>query len=278
MPSEAVSTSEAGTSPRILETRPVPTVVGLFALFTAASVVIPVVGRVLAPSLTDVTFRLVGQFALLAMALGLLAWTGWWREVGFTPRREWRQPWLALPFVAVALVQLVGGVIVEPIPLATNVVLSGATAVAFLVVAQLVVGISEEAFARGFALRALLPRGVVFAVVLSAVLFGLLHSTRVFTGEPAVLVAFQVTFAAIDGFALAALRLRTNTLWLGIGIHALFNFTIGLAPTTTAMRVLLFFSYVALLGYGVYLLRGVDVDRARERANVGSDAAAAQTR
>lgn len=278
MPSEAVSTSESTTAPRILATHPVPTVVGLFALFTVASVVIPVVGRVLISAWTDVSFRLVGQFVLLALALGLLAWTGWWREAGFTPRREWRQPWLALPFVAVALVQLVGGVIVEPISLATNVVLSGATAVAFLIVAQLVVGVSEEAFARGFALRALMPRGIVFAVVLSAVLFGLLHSTRVFTGEPAVLVAFQVAFAAVDGFALAALRLRTNTIWLGIAIHALFNFTIGLAPTTTAMRVLLFFSYVALLCYGVYLPRGVETVQTRDETNAGPAAVATPAR
>jgi membrane protease YdiL (CAAX protease family) len=71
-------------------------------------------------------------------------------------------------------------------------------------------------------LRVLLPKGVWAAVLISSLLFGLAHSTNLFlhfSGQP-VLVGLQILGAFTHGVGLAALRLRTNTLWPLILLHA----------------------------------------------------------
>lgn len=95
--------------------------------------------------------------------------------------------------------------------------------VAQTVLALLTVGVTvgwyEELFLRGYLLQNLadgLPLG--WAVVLSSVVFGLLHIANPHAGWQAVL---GITLA---GFFLAYGWLRTRLLWLPIGLHAGWNF------------------------------------------------------
>jgi membrane protease YdiL (CAAX protease family) len=71
----------------------------------------------------------------------------------------------------------------------------------------------EEFIHRGFIFHALVPRGKVLAVVVSAVLFGLMH-------HPQTIVA-----AFFAGLVFAVLTLRLRTLWGPIIVHATFNFS-----------------------------------------------------
>jgi membrane protease YdiL (CAAX protease family) len=71
-------------------------------------------------------------------------------------------------------------------------------------------------------LRILQPKGVWTAVLLSSLLFGLAHSTNLFirfSGNP-VIVVLQIIGAFTFGIGMAALRLRTNTIWPLILLHA----------------------------------------------------------
>ena len=69
----------------------------------------------------------------------------------------------------------------------------------------------EEVFNRGFLLRVLLPRGNIVAVIVSSLLFGLIHRPDF------------IVFASIAGGFFALLYLRMRNLWAPILAHATFN-------------------------------------------------------
>lgn len=72
--------------------------------------------------------------------------------------------------------------------------------------------IIEEWFFRGVVLRRLLPHGERFAIVVSALVFGLFHGNF-----------FQMFFAFTLGLVLAFVAIRTGTLLYSICIHILIN-------------------------------------------------------
>ena len=69
----------------------------------------------------------------------------------------------------------------------------------------------EEFIHRGFIFHALLSRGKVLAIILSAVLFGVMHNPQ------AIFVAFLI------GLLLAVMTLNLRTLWGPIIVHATYN-------------------------------------------------------
>lgn len=87
---------------------------------------------------------------------------------------------------------------------------SGPLLLSFVVMAMLI-PVIEEVVNRGFILRALLPRGKVLAIVMSALLFASMHPPS----------SYAITFAAGLVFAVQALNFRT--LWASIVAHATYN-------------------------------------------------------
>lgn len=141
----------------------------------------------------------------------LVTFLGWWRLIGYNGPTQWHNLWLLLlPAIAIFL-PLIGGV--KAIDAGT---------LLFLLAGYLLTGFYEETLFRGVLLRILHPKGVWLAVLLSSLLFGLAHSTNIFlrfSGNP-VLLGLQVFGAFTFGIGFAALRLRTNTLWPLILLHA----------------------------------------------------------
>jgi membrane protease YdiL (CAAX protease family) len=90
-----------------------------------------------------------------------------------------------------------------------------------LVVLGVVAPVGEELFFRGLVLRRLTgPVGPTNAVLLSALLFGLLHLDPV-----------QSPAACLIGIYFGALVLRTGSLWTSIVAHALNNSAMVIAPS-----------------------------------------------
>ncbi|MGN0341832.1 MAG: type II CAAX prenyl endopeptidase Rce1 family protein [Roseburia sp.] len=89
------------------------------------------------------------------------------------------------------------------------------------------VGFAEEIFLRGIALNVLVDRfsktrkGVLGAVLISSVVFGLAHFVNLLAGANLESVCVQVIQAGILGVILAAIYLRSNNIWITIIIHAL---------------------------------------------------------
>ena len=127
-------------------------------------------------------------------------------------------------------------------------------ALAIFVIGYALTGFAEEAFARGILLRVLQPRSVLSAVLISSLLFGVMHLSNVmFRSSPALVVA-QAIGAACFGVGFAALRLRTGTIWPLLVLHMLTDLFGQLAR----LPAIPFFvtQDIVLLCYGLYLVRG----------------------
>jgi membrane protease YdiL (CAAX protease family) len=95
--------------------------------------------------------------------------------------------------------------------------------VALLVVASLLVGFNEELWFRGIILRVLQPKGQGWAVVGSALLFGVLHLLNGLAGQNLAVTLVQIAYACVLGLCFALVRLRTASLWPAALVHALTN-------------------------------------------------------
>jgi membrane protease YdiL (CAAX protease family) len=154
---------------------------------------------------------LVGEFALLLATIAIVAWARWWRPTGLVG--PWRQPWwtalvavwLAMPLLFGLPVLLRQGVL-APVP-------------QVLALAAMV-GFCEETLTRGVMLYGLSKYGPLIAGLVSASIFGALHSLNYLDGVPVSYLVDQVVTAALLGLMFAGLRLRMLTLWPMIVAHA----------------------------------------------------------
>lgn len=187
----------------------------------------------------------------------LLSRLGWWREVGFGGPSTWRSLHLVAFPAVIAVVALAGGLL--------SLDLSEPLVLAIRLPEVLLTGFYEEALTRGLLLSLLLVvavragRGPVGAVVLSAITFGALHLVNI-VGNDLGSVLAQVVYATLIGIGFGALLLRTNALWLLVGLHALLNTGSVLAGDNDGaggLVAVVILSSLPLALYGLFLLRRV---------------------
>lgn len=196
--------------------------------------------------------ELVTLVILTALTLGLIALLGWWGPAGFNRPAAWRSPGLLwLPAALTFVLPFVAGFRGAELPMA------GVFAVAYLLV-----GLREEALFRGVVLRALERLGPMGAATPTSVLFGLTHLANLFFRESPGLVLAQVVGAMTTGFGYAALRLRTNTLWPLIVLHAFEDLTLHYSNLPVIPIQVI--RGVTLVIYGAWLLRGWSVEHQEE--------------
>jgi membrane protease YdiL (CAAX protease family) len=202
--------------------------------------------------------------AILVVTLVVLAWMGWLGAAGFTAPARWRDLRVLWPAVLVALLTL------SPLAFTFRYITSG-TGVAFAVGYAVLTAASEEAIHRGLILQTLRPYGLVAAALLSALFFGLAHLNNLLSTSLSLLVFAQVIYAFLLGIAYAAFRLRTNTIWPLIALHACSDVAIDISffatakgasgITSTASGILISSEFaliavnLALAIYGLLLLR-----------------------
>jgi len=180
----------------------------------------------------------------------------WWRRVGFTPLREWRAPHLVIPLLLILALPIVG--------LSARGLMAITAVVLTLQVGFLMIDIfMEEVTYRGVILEALAGLGSSSRVTLSAILFGLSHLDNLFLpGADELGVAYQVFEAALVGILFGAVRLRMNTIWPVIIVHALYDLMLVLAfghafPVAPTLPGFLVATVVnlGLAAVGLFLLR-----------------------
>jgi membrane protease YdiL (CAAX protease family) len=121
----------------------------------------------------------------------------------------------------------------------------------------------EEVFFRGLMLRALEPKGLWKAAVLTALLFGAMHGFNALAGSDLGMVVGQTAYATAIGFAYAAYALHTGLIWPLILVHALANFAdlidrkaIVQADAPGEADLIRWLVYVVFFAvYGVWVLR-----------------------
>lgn len=153
--------------------------------------------------------------------------------------------------------------------------------IVFYSAALLFTGISEEGFARGIAIPALLRYGKWGALFLAAAIFSAGHITNIFFEDFGLIEWFD-KFSATFGFAIlyGAIFLRTGSLWPLIVLHAIHDYsylTSGTAgpfmtePIDIRLHMLLSLVNAA---YGIFILaRAGPEPRTSEAQRAAQDAA-----
>ena len=190
------------------------------------------------------------QSGLITIAVAL-AWAAvllrgeWAHEIGFTGPAEWSNLRLLIFPAGLALLPLAGGVH------------GGSAAMLTLVVVGYVAtALFEEALFRGVLLRMFLISGTSRAVVISSLLFGLIHLQNVLFRDNPMMVFSQAVGVFCFGVGYSVLRLRTNTIWPLIALHFLTDFTLQLTNLPLGAKIALMVAQdTALLIYGIYHYR-----------------------
>jgi membrane protease YdiL (CAAX protease family) len=138
------------------------------------------------------------------------------------------------------------------------------------------VGVTEESLFRGLVLQTLLPKGVLRALLLSSLIFALLHVGNLFAGLFWGYVVEQVLFAFAIGLAFAVMRVRTGSIWPGIILHSLNDFAaLTLISVTGIPHPMLAGGLIAggiwCLMYGIYAAIALRPSKLRELTWAGAN-------
>ena len=158
---------------------------------------------------------------LLALSSLAIVWVfGWAREVRLTtPLAAKSVRVLILPLLLLLLLFATGAAISAE----TGIQPSWSEAFSYARVV-IWVGVFEEVVFRGLLLYGLATRiGPVRAALVSSLIFGLLHYGNWASGQGALISHFQVIHATSLGVMMAAITLRTGSLWPAILYHAVWD-------------------------------------------------------
>ncbi|GAA1843845.1 CPBP family intramembrane metalloprotease [Microbacterium koreense] len=201
---------------------------------------------------------IVTAFCVLAMRLLYPTWTMGLRAQGFG--RGLLLGWPA--FVSAAILLTADLVVSTPLhPLDAF-----AAFFVWVVLYNTLVALVEETFLRGIVLPALTRafsnshRSILWAVLVSSVVFGLGHAPGMI-GQPWTLLVAKVVWATALGIFLAAVFVRSGNLWSVVLLHMTLNVTASTAPYVSYIAVPFQTAAVtvavctALGVYGLWLIR-----------------------
>jgi uncharacterized protein len=228
------------TSQAFFKQRPVLSAVLIFILYLIVSTLFGLAAKAVFPQYQPDFIALLGMSVVVALALSGL---GWWNAAGFNFPSEWRD----------VKVMIIPFLIVLGLPFLKGIKPSDAGTLVYLVIGYALTGFMEEGLMRGIVLRVLKPTGTARSVVISSLLFGLIHIGNLLYRNPIIVFA-QMLGAFVHGISLSAIRLRTNTIWFPVLLHGLHD--LALKYTNFPAIPLDVIQVSLLMIYGIYLLRG----------------------
>ena len=179
------------------------------------------------PLLRTLSYTLSAACGAAAAAIMFAAFDrsgGWhlgWRQLGWFAKGLLGMLLGAL-FITLSyvMVLLLGGIQVIAVAWSSSVI----TAILFDIIIFTAVAVGEELFSRGYIYGAAKKQyGIIFAVVVSSVLFALLHSMN-----PGVFSSvFPMLNLFLAGVMLALFREWSGGLWVPIGVHLTWNYFQG---------------------------------------------------
>ena len=220
--------------------RPILSSILIFIVYLLLATFFGLAAKALFPQYQPDFVALIGMSVVIALALSAL---GWWKAAGFNFPTEWRDSRLVIiPFLIVLGLPFLKGI--QTTDMGTFI---------YLVVGYTLTGFMEEGLMRGIVLRVLKPTGITRSVVISSILFGLMHIGNLLYRNPFIVFA-QMIGAFVHGIGLSAIRLRTNTIWFPVILHGLHD--LALKYTNFPAIPLDVVQVTLLMIYGIYLLRG----------------------
>jgi membrane protease YdiL (CAAX protease family) len=183
-------------------------------------------GDIADPTLAFLRTHVLSLSIVAVLLVAFVRWAGWSRDV-WRERPERRVPrwWLAFPVLYA--VQVAGGLTTADWSQAPSYLL-------VLLIGTLLVGFTEELGIRGILLtgaRGSMPE--LGVLVVTCVVFGLLHTLNLLHGAPLGPTAVQVAGAAGYGVLFYAIRRATGVLWPVMLLHGLDDFGGYAQPAAT---------------------------------------------
>jgi membrane protease YdiL (CAAX protease family) len=162
---------------------------------------------------------------LIELSLALVAFVflwqlRWWRQTGFTRGIRGKDVLVCLFPTLVTFLVAIPGIV----QLINGTVKASQGQIVSLAIFACIIGVAEESLFRGLILQTLLPKGLLQAVFLSGLVFGLLHVGNLFAGFPLEYVVEEVLTVFGVGIAYAVIRVRTGSIWPAIILHSLNDF------------------------------------------------------
>lgn len=118
------------------------------------------------------------------------------------------------------------------------------------------IGMAEEIFFRGIICNLWLKQGVVKAMLLSSVLFGMSHILNVAGGAALLTTILQICFAIVYGMVFTLIFIEGNSLLPCVLMHALHDFCsfISAEGSMQSDMILSSAQFAILLAYFIYML------------------------
>lgn len=167
------------------------------------------------------------QFVAAVAVLFAAIFTFKWRDMKFAaPHSVFKVMWFPmLVLLAISSLTLITG-------------MPGGKVIFFVAFNTFLVGVSEEVMFRGVLFRALLENMKLWgAIVVTTVLFGLVHVLNGFTTGEWGLAVLQAVAAGMSGLLFIAIVIRTGSLWPAIVYHFLWDCVLFLMGVAGAARV-----------------------------------------
>ncbi len=179
--------------------------------------------------LTEMTLtRLIGGIVFLAMLINL-----GYRVLNISASCLWRGMMFCVPPFLVAINNFPFSSVIKG-----NAAIDAPPKMIFLLLLEcLCVGFFEETAFRGVVFLRLLKRKrhnrpwAFISILLSSVVFGLVHLLNLFQGSSPTAVFLQIGYSSLIGAMCAVMLLKTRNIWLPVFVHGLFNFCGALVPT-----------------------------------------------
>lgn len=165
--------------------------------------------------LSALATRIIIEAVFCGYVVLLLTRLAWWREAGFKQPLTSRKLLAYLPLLFLPIA----------VPILSGFKVASAGQTIQFAIFVLMVGFAEEGLLRGFALRAMLPSGLMRAALLSSLFFGIGHLINVWQGASLPATIIQVIYTILLSIGFAGARLFTGTIWPAIVVHALIDFT-----------------------------------------------------
>jgi len=171
---------------------------------------------------------LLGEFVVVIL-LGILMGHCWKQGLFLKRSKSLKETfWVTLPIV---LYLTLGGVSLFSQSYFADVPLLPVGEIIIIVLLYLCVGIYEDFLVRGLTLNILLDKygktkkGIWFSILLSSIIFGVIHFSNLSSGASLFGVTIQVVGAIAIGVYLAAIYMRTGSVWVCALIHGLWDIT-----------------------------------------------------
>lgn len=158
-------------------------------------------------------------FSLLLVAcVTILQWHDIAGLIGPTDRGGMTSFYLVLSLPLLILVILLIGLMGD------GITVSPLRVIMIILSLNALVGLSEEILFRGIIFGALRQKhSLIWSIVVSSLVFGLLHLVNLGSGQSLSATVYQVVNAACLGALFCAILLQTNSLWFPIALHTIWN-------------------------------------------------------